>query len=128
MALFGSLVTISSFLIIIYAIFCVIHVVVSLYFINKGKNELTPGHLRKFMTTLFGTITVGFVYALWNLVLSLGFLNFSDFLIKVISNLLMIAFFMSMIYLASLAKDLGKVFGFKNIGAKITQMAKKKKK
>ena len=118
----------TTVLILLYALLCIIHASFSLNALKKAKNELTSGKLKKFMGSLYITITLGFIYGLWNILMSIEVFQIGpDLLRLIISNLVVISFLMYMTYLAFLAKDLGDEFGFRVMGKKISEYVKDKK-
>ncbi|RMF55654.1 hypothetical protein D6745_01510 [Candidatus Woesearchaeota archaeon] len=119
---------IDTLLVILYAVFGIFHIVISLILVHNGRSELTSGHMRDFLSALLITISIGFLFFMWSIFSKLGLLVIRNPAIDIaLTNLLAISFLLSMTYLAFFARELSRRFGFSKIGLKVSSLAKTKK-
>lgn len=120
-----SLFAATTVIIFVYALLCLISVGISLTMIFKGRREFSKGHMRKFINAFSITLAVSFVYAIWNVMTRLGIIEVrNEFVSVFFDNVILIGFIMLLTYVAYLAREFSKRFGFKSIGKKVGDMAK----
>ena len=123
LALFAA----STVVIFVYALLCLIYVGISLAMIYKGRQEFSKGHMRRFINGLSITLAVSFLYAVWNVLTKMKAIKLDNVVLaSLLDNIILIIFIMLLTYLAFLSRGLSKKFGFKSIGKKISEMARKK--
>lgn len=98
-------------IILLYILICVYSCLIAFHSIIKSKSKLGKGHLGKLIASIGLLFVFGFLYAIWNVVKSIGYTP-SGLLGPVIENVLLVAFLTAMTYLALVAKDMSTMFGF----------------
>lgn len=114
-------------IVLLIVILGLVHIIILLGLVHKSRNELTSGQLKDFIGATFVVISIGFLFFLWSMLIKLGILNIKNQVLDiVITTIIAVSFLMSLTHMAYSAKDIGKSFGFSNVGEKITNLAKKK--
>ena len=116
----------STVVIFVYALLCLISVGMSLFIIFHGRNEFSRGHMRRFVNAFAVTLAISFLYAIWNIITRLKVINIGNSILGgMIDNILLIVFIMLLTYIAYLAREISSRFGFRSIGKKVSELAKK---
>lgn len=122
-----SLFAASTVIIFVYALLCLFSVGMSLAVIFRGRREFSKGHMRRFVNALSITLAVSFLYAVWNILIRLELVVIGNEIVAtMVDNIILVLFIMLLTYVAYLARDISKKFGFNTAGKKIGEIAKKK--
>jgi len=106
----------SSGLICVYSLVSSLLLYMSVVKLSEGED------FAKLVRSLYFAVLIGFVYALWNLIVQLGLVKMdNEVAVSLISNLIIGFFFVMLAYLAFLTRQLSAKFGFRNVGKDITQ-------
>src|SRR3989344_6097441 len=98
-------------IIVLYILICVYSCFVSFHAVIKSKNKLGKGHLGKLISSIGLLFVFGFLYAIWNVVRSIGYTP-TGILGAVIENVLLVVFLTAMTYVALTGKEISNEFGF----------------
>ena len=122
-----SLFAASTVIIFVYALLCLLSVGASLSIIFMARKEFSKGHMRKFVNALSITLAVSFLYAVWNILLRLELVTIgSEIVATMIDNVILVLFIMLLTYVAYLARDISRKFGFNTAGKNVGDIARKK--
>ncbi len=113
--------------IVVLSLAC-IYTLVSATLIYSAVSRITGKELRHMMIALFITVSAGFFYGLFQLLKQTGIINPGrQDAIEYFTNFVLLAMFVMLIYLSFLARELGRRFGFRDIGKNIKKKLESKK-
>lgn len=105
--------------IVILGLAC-LYTLISAVLIWSALSRITGKELRHLIIALFITVATGFFYGLFELFRQFGLVNSGkQMIIDYLTNFVLFAMFVMLVYLSFLARELGKRFGFKHVASKI---------
>ena len=121
-----GLLAFNLFLLIFYLIGGIIHMGILLYLIHKGRNDVSEGLFKNFITSVLVSYAASLVFFIWSLLSKLGVLKIENPLQDIVlTTLVSLGFLLGLTYLSFTIRDLTLRFGFRSLGQQISFQAQK---
>ncbi len=97
-----------------------------LYLIHKGRNDVSEGLFKNFITSVLVSYAASLVFFIWSLLSKLGVLKIENPLQDIVlTTLVSLGFLLGLTYLSFTIRDLTLRFGFRSLGQQISFQAQK---